>query len=214
MEFDLENISNFNDVSDLMYIFVAILTVDVVVLFLARFYKTGGKYLNEWYDQFNILAVCVDVIVIFIGFLIARYLYTTFFVDKFGWNPVFFMLLLIVIQVLHDAIFYVGVLRNVPVGNNEMIDTMKKYAEDLGGVIYGGDALVVIGSALLAMCYKKMPTTAFVALSSVVAYSLPYILFTKNPYIALAQQQVKEAKEKQEAKKPSFEKIDAYNRLL
>ena len=211
---DLENISNFNDVSDLMYIFVAILTVDVVVLFLARFYKTGGKYLNEWYDQFNILAVIVDVMVIFIGFLIARYLYTAFFADKFGWNPVFFMLLLIVVQVIHDGLFYIGIIRNVPSGSNEMIDVFKKYAEDLGGVIYGGDALLVIGSALLAMCYKKMPTTAFIAVGSVVVYTLPYILFTKNPYVALIEKQVKEAKQKEAEKKPAFEKIDAYNRLL
>ena len=69
MDFELENISNFNDVSDLPYLFFAILTLDVCVLFLARYFKVGGKYLNEWYDQFNILAVCVDVLIVFIGFL-------------------------------------------------------------------------------------------------------------------------------------------------
>jgi len=212
MEF--ENISNFSDVSDLMYIFVAILTIDVVVLFLARYNKTGGKYLNEWYDQFNILAVLVDVMVIFIGFLIARYIYTNLFFDKFGWNPIFFMLLLVVIQIIHDSLFYFGILRNIPVRNNEMIDVLKKYAEDLGGIIYGGDALVVISSAVVAMFYKSLPTNAFISVGSVVVYSLPYILFTKNPYIALAEKEIKEAKAAKEAKKPAFEKIDAYNRLL
>ncbi len=212
MEF--ENISNFTDVSDLMYIFVAILTIDVVVLFLARYNKTGGKYLNEWYDQFNILAVLVDVMVIFIGFIIARYIYTNLFFDKFGWNPIFFMLLLVIIQLVHDSLFYFGVLRNIPIRNNEMIDVLKKYAEDLGGVIYGGDALIVIASAVVAMCYKKIPTTAFISVGSIVLYSLPYILFTKNPYIALAEKEIKEAKAAKEAKKPAFEKIDAYNRLL
>jgi hypothetical protein len=212
MEF--ENISNFSDVSDLMYIFVAILTIDVVVLFLARYNKTGGKYLNEWYDQFNILAVLVDVMVIFIGFIITRYIYTNLFFDKFGWNPIFFMLLLVVIQLLHDSLFYFGALRNIPLRNNEMIDVLKKYAEDLGGVIYGGDALVVIASAVVAMFYESLPTTAFISVGSVVVYSLPYILFTKNPYIALAEKEIKEAKAAKEAKKPAFEKIDAYNRLL
>ena len=76
MDIDLPDISNFRDTSDLFYIFSAILTVDVLVLFLTRYYKFGGEYLNEWYDQFHILAVLADVMIIFIGFLIARYIYT------------------------------------------------------------------------------------------------------------------------------------------
>ena len=78
MDIELPDISNFRDTSDLFYIFFAILTIDVIVLFLTRYYKVGGKFLNEWYDQFNLLAVLADVMIIFIGFLIARYIYTTY----------------------------------------------------------------------------------------------------------------------------------------
>ena len=62
--FQLGDISNFREVSDLTYIFFGILTVDVIVLFLTRYYKIGGQYLNEWYDKFDLLAVLADVMII------------------------------------------------------------------------------------------------------------------------------------------------------
>lgn len=215
MDFELENISNFTDVSDLMYIFFAILSTDVSVVFLARYFKIGGKYLNEWYDQFNILAIIVDVMIMFIGFLVTRFLYTTFLFDRFAWAPVYFMILLVAVQMLHDMIFYFGVIKNVPQGNNEMIDLFKKYTEDLGGMIYGGDAMLMISSALVAMAYKAIPTTSFVVLSSLFVYAMPYILYTRNPFV-VEEKEKEKAKEKEKEKKGSqdFDKIDAYNRLV
>ena len=212
MDFELENIGNFTDVSDLMYILSAILTTDVSVIFLARYFKIGGKYLNEWYDQFNILAVCVDVMIIFLGFLVTRYLYTSFFFDRFAWAPVYFMVLLVAVQVLHDMIFYFGVIKNIPQGNNEMMDLFKKYAEDMGGMVYGGDAMLVISSALLAMAYKAIPTTSFIVITSLVVYALPYILYTRNPFVL--EEKEKEKQKEKEPKKQDFDKIDAYNRLV
>ena len=135
MDIELPDISNFRDTSDLFYIFFAILTIDVIVLFLTRYYKIGGKFLNEWYDQFNLLAVLADVMIIFIGFLIARYIYTTYFYERFQWSPVYFIILLCIVQLVHDIIFYLGVIKPLPAGHNEMIDVFKRYAEDLGATV-------------------------------------------------------------------------------
>jgi len=209
MDYKFEDISNFNEMPDLMFIFFGILTVDVIVLFLTRYYKVGGKYLNEWYDQFNILAVLADVMIIFIGFLITRYIYTAFFFEKFEFNPIIFMVLLVVVQLLHDLLFYFGVIRTIPYGHNEMMDTFKRYAGDLGAVILGGDALLMIGSALLAMTYKSLPLHVFVSITSVIVYALPYILFTRNPF-TLAEPTEKK-KEEEPVKK---QKIDGFNRMF
>ena len=180
--FELGDISNFREVSDLLYIFFGILTVDVIVLFLTRYYKVGGVYLNEWYDKFDLLAVLADVMIILIGFLIARYLYTIYFYEKFGWSPIYFMILLVVVQAIHDIIFYFGVIKPIPEGHNQMMDVFKKYADDLGGVVLGGDALLMIFSALFAMIYKSISIDKFYAINSLIVYALPYILFTRNPY--------------------------------
>ena len=212
MDFELPDISNFRDVSDMYYIFFAILTVDVVVLFLARYYKVGGKYLNEWYDQFNIIAVLADVLIIFIGFIISRYIYTAYFYERFEWSPVYFIILLCIVQLIHDIAFYFGVIKPIPTGHNEMIDTFKHYADDLGAKILGGDTMLMIGSALVAMLYKHAPVHVFVSASAITAYALPYILFTRNPYIAEEKERaIALAKEK---KVEEIQKIDAYGRLV
>ena len=212
MDIELPDISNFRDTSDLFYIFFAILTVDVLVLFLTRYYKVGGKFLNEWYDQFNVLAVLADVMIIFIGFLIARYIYTTYFYERFEWSPVYFIILLCIVQLVHDIIFYLGVIKPLPAGHNEMIDVFKRYAEDLGGAVLGGDAMLMIGSAVVAMLYKLVPLHAFVAISSIFVYAMPYILYTRNPYIAEEKERtIALAKDK---KKAEIDKIDAYGRLV
>ena len=214
MDIELPDISNFRDVSDLSYIFFGTLSIDVIVLFLTRFYKIGGKSLNDWYDQFNVLAVLADVMVIVIGFIITRYLYTAFFFEKFGWNPIYFIMLLVIIQVLHDMIFYAGVIRNVPLGNNEMIDVFKKYAEELGGIVILGDSLLVIFSAITAMLYKLVPLHVFVSVSCIIVYALPYILFTRNPYNIVVE--VKKEEKKVDVSKEGFvdPKLDAYKRMV
>lgn len=209
MDIELPNISNYTVESDLFYIFCAILTVDVVVLFLARYFKIGGKYLNEWYDNFHVLAVVADVFIIFIGFIIARYIYTTFFMDKFGWNAVYFLLLLTGVQIIHDVLFYLTVIRNVPKGQNDMIDTFKNYAEDLGGQIIGGDALLMLSSAVIAMIYKMAPFHSVSTIMAFVVYMLPYAIYTKNPFNVVVEEK---PKEKQESFKDT--KLDAYKRMV
>ena len=67
MDIDLPDISNFRDTSDLFYIFFAIVIVEFFTILAARYYKVGGEYLNEWYDQFNILAVMADIMILFIA---------------------------------------------------------------------------------------------------------------------------------------------------
>ena len=215
MDIELPNISNYTVESDLFYILCAILTVDVVVLFLARYFKVGGKYLNEWYDNYHILAVISDVMIILIGFIIARYIYTSFFFDKFGWNAVYFLILLVVIQALHDILFYVGVIRTMPKGENDMIDTFKRYAEDLGGQIILGDALLVLMSGFVAMLYKYAPFHITTSITALISYMLPYILFTRNPYNIVVEVK-KDDKKKVDVSKEGFEdpKLDAYKRMV
>jgi hypothetical protein len=214
MDIELPNISNYTVDSDLFYIFCAILTVDIVVLFLARYFKVGGKYLNEWYDNYHILAVMADVMIIFIGFIIARYIYTAFFFDKFGWNAVYFLILLVIIQAIHDVLFYVGVIQTMPKGENDMIDTFKKYAEDLGGQIIIGDALLVLMSGFVGMLYKYAPLHITTSITALIAYMLPYILYTRNPYNVVVEQ--KKEDKKVDVSKEGFAdpKLDAYKRMV
>lgn len=186
-EDESRNISNYNSNWDLVYIFIAVLAIDVFVIFLARFYpEIFGRNLNRWYDLFGLNAVIADVLIIFIGFIIARYVYTWWISKKVGgWNSLAFTGTVVATQLVHDILFYLGVIKPIPRGHNLMIDLFKDYSEGAGAKILVGDAAMMIGSSFLAMNLKTLPGHAVAAFASVVTYALPYILYTRNMFTVL-----------------------------
>jgi hypothetical protein len=178
------DIGNYKNMKDLLFIVIAVLAVDVAVIFLTRFFPdVFGSNLNRWYDLFGLNAVIADVMIIVIGFLIARYIYTGYVKEKFAdgkWSPLWFTGTLVATQLIHDLAFYYGVITQVPRGHNAMMDVFKDYAASGGGKILFGDALMVIGSSALSMFLKPLQAHIIAAFGSVVLYALPYILYTKR----------------------------------
>lgn len=175
------DISNYHVMSDLVYIIIAVLVVDVFVIILTRFFpEVFGTILNKWYNQFGLNAVIADVGIIVIGFLIGRYLYTGYVKDKFAegkWSPLWFTGTMVATQLVHDLAFYYGIIKQVPSGANAMIDVFKAYGESGGAKILFGDALMVVGSVLLAMGLKPLPSHAVAAIGSIATYLVPYFLY-------------------------------------
>jgi len=182
------DIGNYKNTYDLLYILVAVLFVDVFVIFLVRFApEIFGQSLNRWYDLFGLNAVIADVLIIVIGFVIARYIYTAWVKPKYGegkWSPLQFTGVAVVVQLIHDLAFYFGIIAQVPRGANMMIDVFKDYSEG-GAKILAGDAAMMVGSSLLAMGLKSQPVHIVAAFSLVVSYILPYVLFQKNKFSVL-----------------------------
>jgi hypothetical protein len=180
------DISNYTVVKDLVYIVLAVLAVDVAVIFLTKFFpEVFGQVLNRWYDLFGLNAVIADVLIIVIGFLITRYLYTGYIKEKFAdgkWNPLIFTGSLVGVQLIHDLAFYYGVITQVPRGANTMMDVFKDYAASGGGKILFGDALMMIASSGLAITFKTMPAHILAVVGSLVTYAMPYFLYTRNQF--------------------------------
>ena len=179
----LKNIGYFGEASDLWYIFVAVLVIDVVVIFLTRYFPgTMGSNLNRWYTSFGLNAVLADVLIIVLVFLVARYVYTNYVEPNLAervWSPWIFIGLFVGLGVIHDFGFYKLVIQPIARGTNSMIDLFKDYAEAGGFNVVVGDALMVAGSALLAMILKGQPDHVSGFLGVLAAYCVPYILHTK-----------------------------------
>lgn len=176
------DLSDFNKNSDLLFITLGVLVTDIIVLFLARYYpEIFGDALNNWYDKFGIAAVLSDITVIVIGFQIARYLYTQLIAPSFKYNPLYFLILLVLVQALHDILFYVGIILPLPSGLNQMIDVFKEYSKG-GAKIIGGDALLMISSFLFASFFKGKPEHISASTVLVTLYTLPYILYNAKGY--------------------------------
>lgn len=179
------DIGNYKQIFDLVYIIIAVLIVDVAVIFITRYSpELVSPSLNKWYDLFGLNAVIADVGIIVIGFIIARYIYTGYIKEKFAdgkWCPYKFVASLVGVQLLHDILFYYGVINQVPRGHNSMIDVFKDYSVS-GPKILAADAAMMVASAGIAMLLKAQPMHIVASVGTLVTYVVPYILYTKNQF--------------------------------
>jgi hypothetical protein len=179
----LEDISEDENLWDWAYIIIAVLIVEVVVIALTRFYPDiFGKSLNIWYNRFKLSAVLADVLIILLGFAIARYIYSEYLYEKYDWNPLYFTGTAVITQIIHDALFYFGVIRQVPQGQNAMMDVFKEYAQSGGAKIIAADSAMVAASAVIAMLLKGLDGSLVAFIGLLTAYTVPYILETRNNF--------------------------------
>lgn len=182
-----KDISDYYEVSDWWYIVAAVIAVDVIVMFLVRFFpELFGKTINIWYNRFKLEAVLADVVIILIGFGLARYAYTEWIYPRFDWNPAYFTGLSVVIQVIHDVLFYFGIIKTVPSGQNAMIDVFKDYSEAGGAKVIAADSAMMAGSSILSMLLKAAPPHLTVFFGLVAVYCVPYLLEVKNNYSGIS----------------------------
>jgi hypothetical protein len=182
-----KDISDYYEVSDWVFLGIAVLLVDVLVLFLIRFFPdVFGKAINIWYNRFKLSAVISDVFIILLGFGIARYIYTEYIYPKYDWNPIYFTGLSVVVQVIHDILFYFGVIKPITPGHNAMMDVFKTYSESGGAKVIAADSAMMIASSFFSMALKAAPAhiTAFIGLLTF--YVVPYILETRNEFSGVA----------------------------
>lgn len=155
---------------------LAITIVDVIVLFAVRYFpQIMGGPLNAWYTKFGLLAVISDVTIIAIGFALARWVYNTWFAGRGLW---WFLGILVIVQAIHDILFYVGVILPIPRGVNAMMDVFKDYSA-AGAKIIVGDSGLVLASAAVFLGLEKLPASAQWFVGLLTAYTLPYILTTR-----------------------------------
>jgi hypothetical protein len=155
----------------------SILIVDVIVMIVSRHTGMFGRVLNRWYDRFGGLAVAADVFIIAIGFWLARWIVATWFP---GAGLGAFLGLLVLVQLIHDVLFYVGVILPFPRGLNAMMDVFKDYAAELGGSILVGDAGLMLASAGVFMALERVGSFWQVGAGLLALYALPFALTTRS----------------------------------
>ncbi len=157
---------------DWISLFTATAVVDFVVIVLSKFIPMT-KALNEWYRDFGVVAVGSDILIIVLGIALAKLLFPM----ATGWSLVG---IAVTIQLVHDVLFYIGIIQGVPAGHNKILDLFKKYAAEGSWQILLADAAMVTGSVLLMEWYSDNLTSDQTAFLGVLAvYSLLYILYTK-----------------------------------
>lgn len=168
-----KDISNFSNVSDYLPILNGVLFVETVGIYLTlKRHVIHSNTLRLWYKKYGLSAVIADVSIIMIGFIIARFLYKYFFSQ---FSIVWFLLLLVLVQIIHDILFY-GFFSAVPKGYNGMLDVFKQYGNELGAWAILGDTIIMLTSGLLASYYAGSSLNMNIIYFIITIYFLPYML--------------------------------------
>lgn len=150
----------------------AVAWVDFAVIALSKIVPLTQS-LQSWYSTFGIAAVSADILVIVLGIALAQLI----FPGISGWSLV---ATAVTIQLLHDILFYVGVIRQVPDGQNKIIDLFKRYSAEGSWKILLADSAMVVASVVLMEFLDDHFTDDQVGFTGILAvYSLLYILYTQ-----------------------------------
>ena len=154
---------------DLLHISSAVVWVDFLVILLSKFYQMTTA-LDVWYKQFGIVAVISDCLVIVLGILIAQFISPNASVTGLAITSV-------VVQLIHDVLFYLGVILPIPRGHNKMIDLFKKYSAEGGYKILLADSAMISGTVFLADYLKMFSDKAVTFIGLLGVYSLTYVIY-------------------------------------
>lgn len=163
------DISNFNQVSDYLPILNGALLSDLLIIFFAYHGIINSFYLRKWYKKYQLSAVIADVLILVIGIIIARFLYKYIF-DTF--SIVKFTGLAVVIQVIHDILFYLF-FKSLPLDYNAML---KDYANEKGGMAIVGDSVMMIMACLSSSYFETISLNSNIILLILFTYFVPYMI--------------------------------------
>ncbi len=167
-----KDISKFNNTGDYLSIFNGILLTDLFVIFLLIGGVIKSTVLKKWYRDLNLSAVIADVLIIFIGIIIARFLYPHIFAQ---YSLIKFIGLAICVQVIHDILFY-QLCKAVPRGQSQVMDIFKDYGKEVGVKAILSDSAMMVMSILLGSLLKGLSLNANLITLICAVYVVPYAI--------------------------------------
>jgi len=173
----VKDISNFNNINDYLPILNGCLIADIIIILITFYTPYFSDKLADWYKKYQLSAVIADTLILVIGFILARIFYKKIFKK---WSLLRFIFLILVIQIIHDILFYVGIIKPMPKGANRMIDLFKTYANQTGITAILGDSFMMVISVLLAVLCNKVDTNYNIIILIISLYLLPYIIHAKE----------------------------------
>jgi len=180
--FRLGDIGDYKQADDILPIASATVIAINFATILTRLGVIGGNSLNAYFDTFGLEGILANTSLIVILFQVARWGYTRFYTETgHAWSPFVFVCALIVVQLIHDVLFYYGAINLIPSGNNEMIDALKKYSKEHGPRALAAHAAFLIFVVALSMFFKERSMIFIFITVSLSLYMLPYAVTTFGP---------------------------------
>jgi len=178
----LSDIGDYTEIADLGTISVAGMFTTLLVLLSTRIGGFGGLAMNAFFDMFGIEGLVAMVMLVLVLFQITRYLYTVLY-EKSGktWSPFVFICFLLGVHLVHDLVFFYGVISQLPKGKNDMIDILRAVAADNKLYTIAAHSVLLILTAFVAMIIQDVSDLSKLVLVGVILYLFPYALAIHFP---------------------------------
>jgi uncharacterized protein YacL len=170
-----KDISNFNNLNDYLPILNGCINAELIIMNLVLNGVFKSLYLKKWYKKYQLSAVLADILILFIGLIITRFLYKYIFSSFNIWK---FTFLAVLIQIIHDLLFYL-LFKNSPLGYNKMLDFFKEYSKEVGIKAIFGDSFMIVLTCLFASYFASHSLNTNIISLIISLYFIPYILNSK-----------------------------------
>jgi uncharacterized protein YacL len=170
-----KDISNFNNLNDYLPILNGCINAELTIMNLVLNGAFKSLYLKKWYKKYKLSAVLADILILFIGLIITRFLYKYIFSSFNIWK---FTFLAVLIQIIHDLLFYL-LFKNSPLGYNKMLDFFKKYSKEVGIKSIFGDSFMIVLTCLFASHFASYNLNTNIITLIISLYFIPYVLNSK-----------------------------------
>ena len=166
-----------------IHFLTATLLIELFILIRFRFTHVA-KPINDWYNNLRWTAVMLDIVSIIIGFYIAKFICEYLMKNNYiNNNYEFFKYLgiLLLVQIIHDFVFYFLVIKPYPKYKNKVIDEFKEYANHYRVKAVVADSLIYIAATpLLYISLHNMDMNKNIFTSLVAFYLIGYTLHQSN----------------------------------
>ena len=154
---------------DILRLITGALVVEFWVIYIFKVLGRG-KSIKRWYNNFGAIAVLSDVTSVLIGVLIAYFLVP-------GADTVMLAMYSVIVQIIHDVLYYLLIVLQIPRGTNAVIDLMKDYAKELSWGPIVADSMIMVSTVGAYSLLKGFSTTQLSFISFVALYAITYVVY-------------------------------------
>jgi uncharacterized protein YacL len=154
---------------DIFRLIVAALVVEFWVIYIFKVLGSG-KSIKKWYNNFGAIAVLSDVTSVLIGVMIA------FFISP-GASGIMLATYSVIVQVIHDVLYYFLVVLQLPKGTNAVVDLMKEYAQETSWGPIVADSAIMISTVGAYTLLKGQSTEHLTFITLVSLYAITYVVY-------------------------------------
>lgn len=157
--------------------------VEVISIIIVRDNAVYNWLVKNWWTNLQWTAIILDMASIMGGFYLAKFAYLTLLNNNIITNayPIFkYSGILIIIQVIHDIMFYFNAILPIPRGTNYVIDLFKDYAKIAKSDAITGDSLMYLIALpmLFTLYYLGDDLKTFICILCL--YLLGYLIYKKR----------------------------------